>query len=486
MFETEKNNPLRTCVFVLVLVASTLACSSIQDILTLPTPTPTAVPPTPTPDLAPILESVAPVAKGQGIPEAGSYNPDEVGPHNLLVLNADGSPHRWNESLPPQWKPSSLGEVELVAVIFPQTEIALDTELYSSGLVTRYRLVQDVEVREARTGNTIWKGTLKGNAPGPFPKLISENRTSIKGGPVIYPDFAEGMCQFSSQQCEYIKLEGHAHMVEAIAFFPDSQVLASGGWDNTIRLWQVPNGGLLQTWKTHTSGVTSLAISPDGQTLAVGGRDHIVTLWQVSDGTLLQTLEAHTAEVTSVAFSPDGSLLASAAWDDTVRLWRIPDGDLLHTFTEHTDTVSSVAFSPDGEILASGSLDYTVRLWKVADRSLLDTLEKHPAKVRSVAFSPDGETLASGSCLWRVSNGRLIQTLSHDFAVLSVAFSPDGQTLATGSMDREIKLWRVSDGTLLRTLRGHTDTVTSLAFSPDGAYLASGSEDHTVRVWSLE
>jgi WD40 repeat protein len=105
-------------------------------------------------------------------------------------------------------------------------------------------------------------------------------------------------------------------------------------------------------------------------------------------------------------------------------------------------------------------------------------------------FSPDGATLASGSDddtvrLWRVSDGRLLRTLEgHTSSVESVAFSPDGETLASGAW-QEIQLWRVSDGRLLRTLEGHTTSVWSVAFSPDGETLASGSWDGTVRLWGV-
>jgi dipeptidyl aminopeptidase/acylaminoacyl peptidase len=86
----------------------------------------------------------------------------------------------------------------------------------------------------------------------------------------------------------------------------------------------------------------------------------------------------------------------------------------------------------------------------------------HSGSVNSVAFSPDGSLIASASTdatirLWRVSDGVLLRTLTgHTSDVNSVAFSPDGNLIASASSDNTVRLWRVSDGVLLRTLRGHT------------------------------
>jgi WD40 repeat protein len=114
----------------------------------------------------------------------------------------------------------------------------------------------------------------------------------------------------------------------------------------------------------------------------------------------------------------------------------------------------------------------------------------HTDRVNSVAFSPDGSLLASGSGyygdyygtikLWRVADGSLVRTITgHTGEVRSVAFSPDGSLLASGSgyRDRTVKLWRVADGALLRTLEGHTGEVRSVAFSPDGSLLASAGQE---------
>jgi WD40 repeat protein len=155
-------------------------------------------------------------------------------------------------------------------------------------------------------------------------------------------------------------------------------------------------------------------------------------------------------------------------------------------------TANGVAFSPDGRLLAVAS-SLGVYLYDAETLEEVRFIETH-AYVRGVAFSPDGATLASGSGdvrLWRVADGRLLRTLEARGGVVSVAFSPDGATLASGSFDSPVQLWRVADGRLLRTLEGHTGPVWSLAFSPDGATLASTggssewSEDNTVRLWRV-
>jgi WD40 repeat protein len=285
-------------------------------------------------------------------------------------------------------------------------------------------------------------------------------------------------------------LKGHSGSVNSVAFSPDGKTLASGGGDNTVKLWEVSTGTELRTLKGHSGAVFSVAFSPDRKTLASGGGDNTVKLWEVATGTELRTLKGHSLSIFSVAFSPDGNTLASGSWDKTVKLWDVSTGEELRTLKGHSDSVGSVTFSPDGKTVASGGEDHTIKLWDVTSGTELRTLTGHFSVVFSVAFSPDGKTLASGSGdktvkLWEVSTGTELRTLKgHSGWVDSVAFSPDGKTLASGSDDQTIKLWEVSTGTELRTLKGHSNSVVSVAFSPDGKTLASGSVD-TVKLWDV-
>jgi conflict system STAND superfamily ATPase/WD40 domain-containing protein len=242
----------------------------------------------------------------------------------------------------------------------------------------------------------------------------------------------------------------------------------------------------------HEDGVGSVAFSRAGKLLASGGADGKVILWDVDSRRPRATLVKQLGSVEGISFSPDGKRLASASTDHTVVLWDVDGRAPLATLRGHDDVVYDAAFSADGKRLASASRDKTVILWDVDSRKPLATLEGHKDWVNGVAFSPSGKLLASTSVdntviLWDVDSRRPLATLEgHKNVVVRVAFSPDGKKLASASYDKTVILWDVDSRKPLVTLEGHKDRVSGVAFSPDGKRLASASQDETVILWDLD
>lgn len=291
----------------------------------------------------------------------------------------------------------------------------------------------------------------------------------------------------------------HGGRVFTVAYSPDGQRLASGGDDNTVRLWDISSQSEIKYLDGHTDWIKSVAFSRDGQLLASAGMDGTVKLWDASSGIKL-TSRKQGDRVEAAVFSPNGEAFATSGnIDGFIDLWAVSGRNIRHVnrITEHRSLVSSVAFSPNGQLLASAGDDDTVRLWNVADGSEISILTGHSKDVTSVAFSPDGKKLASGSKdntvkFWEVFSRKEFATLKHKSYVESLAFSPDGDMLASASAEYHdasgyytVKLWMIDSQEVLASLKGHKYGVTTVAFSPNGNTLASGGLDGTILVWDL-
>jgi COMPASS component SWD3 len=157
----------------------------------------------------------------------------------------------------------------------------------------------------------------------------------------------------------------HPWPVNAVTFSPDGSLLAAGGHDRTVRLWDAEWGRETAVLTGHADWVRCLAFSPDGRTLVSGSEDSAIKFWDVACGEEKAALRGHTASVRQIAFAPDGRTLISASWDETVRVWDVTTGCQRTAFDWKIGRVHCVALAPDGMTAAAGGHDGSVVVWDV-------------------------------------------------------------------------------------------------------------------------
>uniref|UniRef100_A0A671MT82 Autophagy-related protein 16-1-like n=1 Tax=Sinocyclocheilus anshuiensis TaxID=1608454 RepID=A0A671MT82_9TELE len=298
-------------------------------------------------------------------------------------------------------------------------------------------------------------------------------------------------CFFSSSFCT--QLDAHDGEVNAVRFSPGSRLLATGGMDRRVKLWEVisgrcePKGALTGS----NAGITSIEFDSAGLYLLAASNDFASRIWTVDDYRLRHTLTGHSGKVLSARFLLDNSRIVSGSYDRTLKLWDLRSKVCMKTVFAGSSCNDIVCTE---QCVMSGHFDKKVRFWDIRSESIVCELELL-GRITSLDLNHDRTELLSCSRddlvkIIDLRSNAVRQTFDaqgfkcgSDFT--RVTFSPDGSYVAAGSADGVLYIWNVLTGKLDKTLdKGHSSAINSVSWSPSGAYVASVEKGSKAVLWS--
>lgn len=300
----------------------------------------------------------------------------------------------------------------------------------------------------------------------------------------VYKDRFKVGTNWKYGRCTTKIFRGHTNGVMCLQF--DDNILATGSYDSTIKIWDIGTGEEIRTLHGHTSGIRALQF--DDTKLISGSLDMTLKVWNWRTGECISTFQGHTGGIITLHF--DSNILASGSVDKTVKIWNFQDKSTF-CLKGHKDWVNAVKLDSPSRTVFSASDDCTVRLWDLDTKACIKVFEGHVGQVQQVLplpadYEPDlrgaEEDDASSTTSVPDATPDIRQSYGEAFTSTCGSNRPlPPRYMLTGALDSTIRLWDVGTGKSLKTFFGHVEGVWALA--GDCLRVVSGAEDRLTKVW---
>ncbi|KAM7043575.1 autophagy-related protein 16-1 isoform 2-T2 [Acridotheres tristis] len=287
--------------------------------------------------------------------------------------------------------------------------------------------------------------------------------------------------------------DAHDGEVNAVQFSPGSRLLATGGMDRRVKLWEVlgdrcePKGSL----SGSNAGITSIEFDSAGSYLLAASNDFASRIWTVDDNRLRHTLTGHSGKVLSAKFLLDNARIVSGSHDRTLKLWDLRSKVCIKTVFAGSSCNDIVCTE---QCVMSGHFDKKIRFWDIRTESIVKELELF-GRITALDLNPERTELltCSRDDLLKIIDLR-VSAVKQTFSAQGfkcgsdwtrVVFSPDGNYVAAGSADGALYIWNVLTGKLERTLaKHHSSSINAVTWSPAGAHVVSVDKGNKAVLWS--
>ncbi|WP_252395272.1 NB-ARC domain-containing protein [Streptantibioticus parmotrematis] len=282
----------------------------------------------------------------------------------------------------------------------------------------------------------------------------------------------------------------HGHVGAVVSVASAGALIASGGEDGALRLWEPTTRRLVRTHRAHTGWIFAVALSRDGHLVASAGDDGTIRMWRADTGAVLGVLNGHSRRVRGLAFSDSGAFLVSGAEDGHVCVWDIQRMVLAGSMRTAGTPVWSVSVGRDDTVVAAVGEDEFVRLFDLRTGQLLAERAAHRDWVRATAFAPDSSTLVTGSgdrsvIVWNTAGRRLVPVRRiEDFKtrVRAVTALERSDVIIAATEEPRVHAFGVDGLVGEARMPSGVDWVRSVSRTGDGSVVL-GCEDGAIRLW---
>lgn len=288
-----------------------------------------------------------------------------------------------------------------------------------------------------------------------------------------------------TQACMTHMIEAHSQEVTRIEFTPDGKNFITASLDCDVHLWD----SQFERWRTFTSPspVLTAAISQNAEMLAAGGDDQTLRVWDVESSDLRHSFANHTAPITACAWTGPTNVVTGTA-DGRVSAWAIELKRIARQTRQHQDRVSLILLSRDRSWYATASWDKTIAIFNSAHK-LKFTLPAGSAAVTALALTADDRTLAAGHWdgvvrVFNIETGKMVDEFAaHETSLIGAAIVAGSQYLVTADANGSLRSWNLSEMGITRYVHKHSGEAFSLQYTPDNLNLLSVGYDGQLKLW---
>ncbi len=294
---------------------------------------------------------------------------------------------------------------------------------------------------------------------------------------------SHGIALFSAVDFKFKELIPSSIMLRCLAYSPDGALLAGGGVDGKIIVWQTSDTTELSTLYASDQAVVALAFNPDNSALAASTWDHLIKVWNTSTWQKAITLQGHLSTPTILQFSQDGDTLFSFSPLEQVKRWNLAKVKQEKELYIGKDSLGNAAlagaFAGDTAYFAAAQ-NNLVRIKDTKKDTTLLLLSDFPERVTAIAMNADTSQIAvvAGSHLtvWNIENARTSLFMEKDIvpAPDTISFSPEGAQLLLGSPALEILTLETGESIAMQGILFNLGTVVNQAILPTENQLNRG------------